>query len=172
MALGQGFVGLAAGARDGDHARTGVLKGGVDGLAGPSGAQDQALPRPQRLGRGAAEVALAEALEHPGKAQDVGVVGVDGSVGTADERVCHAQTQHALAHLVGKLGGLALVGDGHVETAPRAPVDKAGQLLGLQLVELVGHASQARVDLRRPAVAKLAAQKAERGHVLACLLRH
>ena len=102
-----------------------------------------------------------EAVEQVPEAQDVGVLGEDAALLVMHQRVGHAEGLDARGAQVCRLGGHALVGDGHVQAAPRALADERHDLVGLQLYELVGTAAEARVDLGAPTVAERAPEQAE-----------
>ena len=163
VTLDERVVGLDSGPGDDDGFRPHRVGESVDdGLARSAASEDDDLLALEQLARRRPETLATEAGEHPCEAEHVGVLGDDGAVLGAHQGVCGTEALDGGGANVGQARRLALVGDGHVEAAPRALSDEGRQLVGLELDELIGGRAQALVDLRRPAVAEPASDEAVR----------
>ncbi len=146
-----------------DHLSRGacLFKGGHDRLRSATAAKYQGFLATQKLAGGFGVVLLAKTVEHPGKAHDVGILCIDGAVGALDQGVRDSELGYTLALGVGQAGGVRLVRDGDVQSLPNSLQDEVLYLIGLKLNQLVGGRAHLGVELRRPTVAKLAANQAK-----------
>ena len=92
----------------------------------------------------------------------VGVVGKQRAVFAHDEGVCVAEPLDSFGTHVCRTGGVALVGNRHVETAVATCGEKRPHLVARHLHALIGHGPQKLVDTRGVAVTETLPHQAER----------
>ena len=119
----------------------------------PAVAQDKAGP-PGNVG--------VDEIELARKPVVVGVVGKQRAVSAHDEGVCVAEPLDSLGTHVCRTGGVALVGNRHVEAAVATCGEKRPHLVARHLHALIGHRPQKAVDTRGVAVTEPLPHQAER----------